>query len=184
MTRVPPLRAFEQRACSSSGSAMIEPTVMRGLRLACGSWKIICMRGRSARSASPLEAGRCPCPRARCGRRSARRAAGWRARSSTCRSRSRRRGRASRPRAMSKLTSSTALIVADLAPEHALCRSGSAWLEHRCAAEHREGGCGLRHGLQVSSIAARCSPVDVPPAGDVMTLADRDQRRVFARGSG
>jgi hypothetical protein len=39
--------------CSSSGSAMIEPTVMRGLRLACGSWKIICIRGRSARSASP-----------------------------------------------------------------------------------------------------------------------------------
>ena len=32
---------------------MIEPTVIRGFRLACGSWKIICILGRSARSAPP-----------------------------------------------------------------------------------------------------------------------------------
>ena len=32
------------------------PTVMRGLRLSCGSWKIICMCGRSRRSASPRSA--------------------------------------------------------------------------------------------------------------------------------
>ena len=49
----PPLGAWRRLACSSSGSAMIEPTVIRGFRLACGSWKIICIFGRSARSAPP-----------------------------------------------------------------------------------------------------------------------------------
>ena len=46
-------RPGSSAACSSSGSAMIEPTVIRGFRLACGSWKIICIFGRSARSAPP-----------------------------------------------------------------------------------------------------------------------------------
>ena len=36
--------------CTTIGSAIALPTVLRGLRLANGSWKIICMRRRTARS--------------------------------------------------------------------------------------------------------------------------------------
>ena len=38
------------RPCSRSGSATMSSTFQRGFRLAYGSWKIICMRRRSARS--------------------------------------------------------------------------------------------------------------------------------------
>jgi hypothetical protein len=41
------------KPCSRSGSATMSFTFQRGLRLAYGSWKIICMRRR-------IDAGRCP----------------------------------------------------------------------------------------------------------------------------
>ena len=41
--------------CTASGSAMICPTVMRGLSDAYGSWKITCIRRRTARSAALVE---------------------------------------------------------------------------------------------------------------------------------
>ena len=104
------------------GSAMIRSTRQRGLRLAYGSWKIICSRDAAARSRAACEARAMSCPSnsiaARAWAGGARRRA---ARRWTCRTPTRRRARTSRRGAIAKLTSSTALQeLARLPLDHAI----------------------------------------------------------------
>ena len=86
-----------------SGSATIAPTRMRGSSEAYGSWKTICIspaqrpqlaRGRGVEMSAPVEATACP--------RSGRAGGRGSGRASSCRSPTRRRGRASRPARTSK----------------------------------------------------------------------------------
>ena len=97
------------------------PAVIRGLRLAYGSWKIICIRraelraGRRRRAVADVAA---PSKRIRAGRR-ARRAARSRGRSCSCRSPTRRPGRASRRGASVKEIAVDRADVADVALEDA-----------------------------------------------------------------
>ena len=102
-----------------SASPMIAPTVMRGFRLAYGSWKMICMSRASARSCSLPARGDAAGPGTRPRPRSARSAAGCSARWCSCRSRFRRPRPASRRRCSSKLTPSTACTRVDRALQQA-----------------------------------------------------------------
>ena len=102
--------------CTVSASAIWSPTRITGFSAVIGSWKISEMP-RAAHLAH-LALGRARAgrgPRRGPARRSrgpaAAAAAGWRTPSPTCRCPIRRRGRASRPAAIWKLTSSTAVTV-------------------------------------------------------------------------
>ena len=98
---------------------MIAPTRLRGLSEAYGSWKTICISRRSGRSSRRLSREMSRPSKHDAARRSARAAARGSGRASTCRSRTRRPGRASRPACTSKRHAVDGLHAGDLALQHA-----------------------------------------------------------------
>ena len=163
-----------------SGAAMIEPTRLRGFSDAYGSWKTICISRRSGRSSRAPSRAIVAALEAHVARRSARAGARSCARASTCRSPTRRRARASRPRATENVTPSTAWTAATCRREQALADREVGRdvldLDERRRRSRAHAAAGLRRGSSASRSARLLVGIE-PAAVEVVAPPPRSLER-------